>query len=41
MVNDADVAAAQAKYFNIPFVNLKEKASSPVALGYVDKKYSR
>lgn len=37
MVSEVDLAAARAKYFNIPFVNLKEKASSPVALGYVDK----
>jgi type IV pilus assembly protein PilB len=37
IVTDDDVVLAQAKRTNTPFVVLSEKASSPMALGFVDK----
>ena len=37
LVTPEDVAEAKAKQMNIEFVHLTEVASSPVALGYVDK----
>lgn len=36
-VTDDDISEAKATFFNIPIVNLSEKAVSPVALGYVAK----
>lgn len=37
LVTDDDLVRAQGKYFNVGFVSLKEKASSPLAMGFVDK----
>lgn len=37
LVTDADISEAKAKFFNIPFVKLADKAISPIALGYIDK----
>ncbi len=37
LVSDDDLASALAKYYNVPFVRLADQASSPMALGYVDK----
>ncbi len=36
-VSNNDVMAARAKFNGIPFVNLGDRASSPVALSYIDK----
>ncbi|MEK7163838.1 MAG: ATPase, T2SS/T4P/T4SS family [Patescibacteria group bacterium] len=37
IIVDEDVVKSKAIYYNIGFVSLKEKATSPVALGYIDK----
>ena len=37
LINDEDIVRSKAIYYNIGFVSLKEKAASPVALGYIDK----
>lgn len=37
IIVDEDVVRSKAVYYNIGFVSLKEKAASPVALGYIDK----
>ena len=37
LVGEEDLVRARAVYYNIGFVSLREKAASPVALGYIDK----
>lgn len=37
LIKDDDVFRAKAQYHNIEFVSLREKAASPVALGYLEK----
>ncbi len=37
LIKIEDLVEARAKYLNVPFVKLSDKAVSPVALGYVDK----
>lgn len=37
LVSADDAVAARAKFYNVPFIKLVDKAISPVALGFVDK----
>ncbi len=37
LISKQDWVEAKAKYFKIPYVNLSDQASSPVAMGYVDQ----
>ncbi len=37
LITDEDLVRSQAIYYNVGFVSLREKAASPVALGYIDK----
>ncbi len=37
LVSKTDWIQAKAKFFKIPYINLEDQASSPVALGYVDR----
>lgn len=37
LISNEDWVKAKAKFFKIPYVSLSDQASSPVALGYVDK----
>lgn len=36
-ITEEDVAAARAKFYNVPFVKLTDQATSPVAMSYVDR----
>ncbi len=37
IVSEEDVAAARGKYYNVPFISLRDRAISPTALKYVEK----
>lgn len=41
VVSSDDITLAKAKYYNVPYIKLTEKAISPISLGFVDRSIAR